>query len=323
MPAAPAPSRRELLAALLVTGATGALSCGRGEAPALGRTLGGPGRSDGRFVTPRGISAAGDGLWVVDRSGRVQLIGFDGRPLLAERVVEGEVGFPIGVLAGPDDGLLLCDTHTSRLRTFRREERAGELVETGEVGGLGDELGRFTYPQRAARAPDGALYVSEYGDGDSNRVQVFGPDLEPRFAFGGYGSTGARFVRPMGLVVVGDELFVCDVSDRIVVFGTDGSLRREIGVSGPGAGELRYPYGLCSDGAVLFVCEYGNHRLQRFTLEGETLGCYGGPGSGPGRFSGPWDLTLAPTGELFVCDTGNHRVVALDPSSVPWEGGAG
>ena len=37
----------------------------------------------------------------------------------------------------------------------------------------------------------------------------------------------------------------------------------------------------------LYVCEYGNHRVQKFTLDGKPLGTWGGPGRGPGRAEQP------------------------------------
>ena len=48
-------------------------------------------------------------------------------------------------------------------------------------------------------------------------------------------------------------------------------------------GHLLYPYDLAfgPDGS-LYVAEYGNHRVQKFTEEGESLGMVGGPGRGPG-----------------------------------------
>ena len=59
---------------------------------------------------------------------------------------------------------------------------------------------------------------------------------------------------------------------------------------------------------MLYVCEYGNHRVQKFTPEGESLGDWGGPGREPGRFHSPWALAIDRRGRVHVLDTENHRV---------------
>jgi DNA-binding beta-propeller fold protein YncE len=291
--------------------------CGAHARPAgagVVRVLGGAGGGPGRFVHPRGVAVHAGRVFVVDKSGRLQALAPDGTPLAETRVVDGRVGFPIGVFADRQ-GVVLCDTHNGRVRLFDHD-----LAEGATIGAPGDGVGLFTYPQRATRAQDatGSLYVTEYGLGDANRVQVFGAGGAFLRAFGGYGLEGGRFARPMGIVVVGDEVFVADVSDRIVVFARDGRFLRAFGSSGHAAGELAYPYGLCAVGATLYVCEYGNNRLQRFGLDGTSGGVCDGSEILAGGFHAPWDVACDEQGLLYVCDTGNHRIVVLDPAEVPW-----
>ena len=78
---------------------------------------------------------------------------------------------------------------------------------------------------------------------------------------------------------------------------------------GAGPGQLSYPYDLAfnKDGE-LYVVEYGNHRVQKFTPEGESLGCWGGPGREPGKLHSPWALAVDSKGRVHVVDTENHRV---------------
>ncbi len=275
--------------------------------------LGGPGRRPGRFVTPRAVSVAGDWLFVVDRSGRVQGLTLDGQQRREVIVVEGERGFPIGIVGDAAGGFVLCDTHSSRLRFFD-----GEFSETGSLGAEGQGEGQFTLPQRIARDDEGRLYVTEYGEGPANRVQVFDAERRFLFSFGSFGTGPGQFTRAMGVAIIGDEVFVADVSDRILVHDRSGRYLREFGTSGVGLGELRYPYGLCAIGDTLYVCEYANHRVQRFDRMGHSTGSFGRAGRGRGEFDGPWDITCDEAGLLYVCDTGNHRVVVFDPQQVPW-----
>ena len=277
--------------------------------------IGGPGRSPGRFATPRGVDVRGGVVYVVDRSGRLQAFEPSGAFLREVEVAPGRVGFPIGVAVDPaTGGVWLVDTHQARLRLFDRD-----LNEQERFGELGPEPGRFTYPQRAVVAPDGLVYVAEYGEGESNRVQVFDRDGTFVRAFGGYGFEGGLFTRPMGIVVIEDRVYVTDVSDRIVVYRTDGTFVREFGRSGGEPGELRYPYGIAHGEGLLYVAEYGNHRVSRFDLEGRPLGQYGRLGSGPGELRGPWDVAYD-DGSIYVADTGNDRIVVIDPARVDWEG---
>ena len=82
-----------------------------------------------------------------------------------------------------------------------------------------------------------------------------------------------------------------------------------LGRPGKEPGELSYPYDLAFNKAgVLYVVEYGNNRVQKFTPEGVSLGCWGGPGREPGRFCMPWAVAVDSRGKVHVVDTENHRV---------------
>jgi hypothetical protein len=61
----------------------------------------------------------------------------------------------------------------------------------------------------------------------------------------------------------------------------------------------------------VIVTEFGNHRVQKFTRDGKSLGVFGGPGRGPGQFYQPWALVEDSQGRLHVLDSYNHRVQRL------------
>ena len=299
-----------LLAALL------AACGGAGDGASGVRVIGGPGGADGRFITPRSVSVAAGRLWVADRSGRVQCLDLEGRHLLTARVESPETrGFPVGVTALDDGGCLVCDTHASRV--LRLDADGRQVLAFGRYG---PGHGEFTYPERAA-VSDGRWFISEYGEGAANRVQVFETAGDFVRAFGSYGHGPGQFTRCIGLALLGDEVFVADVSDRIIVYSLQGRFLREFGRSGTSPGELRYPYGLCIHDGLLCVAEYGNNRVQRFTPDGETRGCFGRAGRAPGEFSGPWDV-CSDGRFLYVADTGNHRVQVIDSADVTWHTGA-
>jgi DNA-binding beta-propeller fold protein YncE len=74
-------------------------------------------------------------------------------------------------------------------------------------------------------------------------------------------------------------------------------------------GQLNYPYDIAfgADGS-LYVCEWGNHRIQKFTPQGKSLGAWGGPGRMAGRLNYPWGLALDRHNRILVVDSSNHRV---------------
>jgi len=68
----------------------------------------------------------------------------------------------------------------------------------------------------------------------------------------------------------------------------------------------------------LIVVEYGNHRLSRFTTQGEFAGCFTGLDTKAGGFRHPRDVAC--DGDfLYVADTGNDRVVRIELADLPWE----
>jgi DNA-binding beta-propeller fold protein YncE len=84
---------------------------------------------------------------------------------------------------------------------------------------------------------------------------------------------------------------------------------RIFGRHGSGPGELSYPYDLTFDReGYLLVVEYGNHRVQRFTREGELRGTWGSAGREPGALHSPWGVAVDRRGRVYVLDTENHRV---------------
>ena len=88
----------------------------------------------------------------------------------------------------------------------------------------------------------------------------------------------------------------------------DGKLLDIWGIQGRAPGQLFYPYDLVLDERNIYICEYGNNRIQKFTLDGKSLGCLGQAGRKKGQLHNPWALVQDSGGRLFVVDTNNHRV---------------
>ncbi len=303
-------SRATRTAAVMIVMCLAALGCesaptGEGGVRVRG-SVGRTGSGPGEFVYPRAIARAADGsVFVVDKTGRVQRFNADGEWMSSFPMPEIETGKPTGISVGPDGDLYVADTHYHRVMIF---SPAGEL--RGQFGRYGTGPGEFIYPTDVAFAPDGRIYVSEYGGND--RVSVFSPAREFLFSFGTFGNGPGELSRPSALCVdaARARLYVADACNhRIAQYNLDGRLRGYIASAGTGAGQLRYPYDLALlEGGRLLVCEYGNNRLQAFDPEGESLGVFGGPGRRLGQLAYPWGVVVDDAGRALVLDAGNNRL---------------
>ncbi|MEX2219857.1 MAG: hypothetical protein WD749_13985 [Phycisphaerales bacterium] len=299
--------------------------------------LGEVGTSPGQFTYPRAIDADPSGLWVVDKSARVQRLDPDtGRATAYWRMPVFEHGKPTGITVGPplparaaDAPYLLyvADTHYQRVMIYRPPPGIpGDPELVAKFGEYGDGPGQFIYLTDVAllTGKDGRtverLYVGEYGGND--RISVFDASFKFLFAIGrpGDGSDGSsvEFNRPQSLAIDQErrQLVVTDgCNHRVGVFTLDGALIRWIGspeTCGDAPGSFAYPYGLAllGDGTAL-VSEFGNHRIQHVDYQtGETLNLYGVPGRDKGQFTSPWGVAVI--GEtVYALDSGNERIQAF------------
>ncbi|MEM7622319.1 MAG: hypothetical protein AAF235_03865 [Planctomycetota bacterium] len=298
--------------ALLVALMSGvALVPGCGDAPARGGPLetsvviGETGRFPGQFAYPRAIDAHGSSLVIVDKSARVQRIDpGTGVFLGGWAMPESDLGKPTGITVGPHpfdagvEAVYVADTHYHRVMVYplpldALEKTSRRVAETPPepiltLGGYGTEDGSFVYVTDAAPLPSAdparpvsRIYVSEYGGND--RVSVFervGDGFEFAFAFGTPGH--------------GD--------------GTPGS--RE-GVM------FHRPQSLALDGdrGELLVTDASNHRVGRFTLDGELIGWIGGVdavGVEPLELRYPYGIAVLRDGTALVSEFGGNCVRRID-----------
>ncbi|MHC4475853.1 MAG: ABC transporter permease subunit [Planctomycetota bacterium] len=268
----------------------------------FGRT--GWGRSE--FVYPRAVDLAAEGfVFVADKTGRIQRLTTEGDFQLVIKMPLIEAGKPTGISIGPEGNLYVADTHYHRIVVFSPD---GELVK--EFGRFGEDGGAFIYPTDVAFAPDGRVFVSEYGGND--RISVFDGNGIFLYCFGSCGSGENELARPSALCVDKSRgrLYVADACNhRIAIYDLKGNLQGYIGTAGRGAGQLRYPYDLAllTDGTVV-VCEFGNNRLQLFSPAGESIAVYGCAGRELGELAYPWGVAVDDQRRAFVVDAGNNRI---------------
>jgi sugar lactone lactonase YvrE len=150
------------------------------------------------------------------------------------------------------------------------------LVADRTIGINGNQPGQFQSPRDVAIAPDGTLYVADSGN---HRIQHIALDDQGGFK----------------------------------VLKTWGSFGEGANVPG---GIFNEPWGIAvgPDGSV-YVADTWNHRIQKFTKDGDFLLAWGyfGQAEKPEAFWGPRDVAVDALGRVFVTDTGNKRVVVFNP----------
>ena len=111
--------------------------------------------------------------------------------------------------------------------------------------------------------------------------------------------------RPRHLAITGNgEVVVAEQNAQCVsVFDCEGHKLRSFG-------EQPLGVALCNDNTVLVT---SNHRVKRFTLDGQLIASVGTSGSGHLQFDIPWSVATSPTKDkVYVCDTHNHRIQVLN-----------
>jgi len=140
--------------------------------------------------------------------------------------------------------------------------------------------------------------------------------------FGVMGGEPGQFLHPRGIAVASDgSVFITDSDNqRIQHLSPDGKVINVWGGFGdittgniPG-GLFNQPWGIeVSNDGYVYVADTWNHRIQKFTFDGEFVEMWGyfGQAENPDAFWGPRDIAIDVDGNVYVTDTGNKRVVVF------------
>lgn len=146
--------------------------------------------------------------------------------------------------------------------------------------------------------------------------------ISPDLAIGATGSQPGQLLKPRGIAVAPDgSLYVADSGNhRIQHIAVDGQVLHNWGIFGdvaagqaPG-GAFNEPWGVAigKDGSV-YVTDTWNHRIQKFTADGQFLKMWGifGQAETSDAFWGPRGVAVDSQNRVFVSDTGNKRIVVF------------
>lgn len=176
-------------------------------------------------------------------------------------------------------------------------------------------MGHFTSSSHAinsmAPTDDGGLLVANPAGGE-----LFLLDAEGRFV-GAFGGALREDDAPHAVARDGDRYWVVDQRSHRI-YSVDGQGQHALVLSVGEAGPLSFPsaIGICP-GKWIAVADLGNHRVQRFDLEGQWLGGFEPERAGPDQ---PVQLLgLAVTADcerLYLADSKGDRVLVTTPEGV-------
>jgi DNA-binding beta-propeller fold protein YncE len=195
-----------------------------------------------------------------------------------------------------------------------------------------DTIGSGAFLFRAeptwGKLPDGYAFgdVAAVGADRRDRVYVFHRGEHPMVVFDRDGNFlrswgDGVFTRAHGVHMGPDDTIWCtDDGDHTVRQCTlDGRILLEIGLPGRPAPYMGgEPFNRCTHTALspqgeIYVSDgYGNARVHKFAPDGRLLLSWGGPGTDPGQFNIPHNITCDADGWVYVADRENHRVQVFD-----------
>ena len=274
-------------------------------------------------VLPR-VLLTGAIAWVLAAGGCEQADPHDARPIDV-RVQFGGVGHADGEIVYPR----AIDNDGESLWIIDKSARVHQFSFDGEfLGGWIMPAYDRGKPVGVTCGPDGNVYIA---DTHEYRIAVFSPDGELLDAWGTYGEEPGQFRYVTDVAIIPDEhgepdrFYVTEYggNDRVTVFDRDHEVLFTFGRFGAaeesdGIAFMR-PQSIIYEPErnELIVADAGNHRLGRFTPEGELIGWVGRedglPSRDPGGFGYPYGLALVGDGTLLVSEFGTNRVQHIDP----------
>ncbi len=177
---------------------------------------------------------------------------------------------------------------------------------------------------------EGLIWISERCGANSCVDQggldpIIGIDAASGVVVASFGA--GLFTWPHGIYVDRDDnIWVTDGraaagrGHQVIKFDSQGEeLMRlgEAGTAGDGEYQFNGPTGVVvADDGSIFVADgheaESNHRIVKFTPDGEFVMAWGGPGSGDGEFNVPHAIAMDSSGRIFVADRDNNRIQIFD-----------
>ena len=238
------------------------------------------------------------------------------------------------VIARIDAGVLEDEVFTDPVAlAVSTEEKAGTLRLLDLAGKLrlslrdqGNQPGQLPLPPVAVTSDArGNLYLAlpdhpPVQGQESRLIRKLGPEGKEELAFGAYGLQPGQLLRPVGVAVWNEQIYVLDAETAFVsVFGPRGDFLFRFGGPGNGQGKLGRPATLkFGPDGQLYVLDCGNHEVQRFTPRGEYVSRYAFRLDRTSeQLRGLDGLGVDPKGGVYIVDSVARKVRKIEPDGTP------
>ena len=210
----------------------------------------------------------------------------------------GQFQFPDGILFLNDNEVLIADNDNDRVQ--RLNINTGTVVES--FGKKGREKGEFGMPIDVTVDDEERIVVTEYRNG---RIQVMSKEGESIFTFGDKGPE--KLLWPTCCILYQNRFLVSDTGNHCIkAFDQSGTFLYKFGKEGNQDGQFNWPRGLLVDSSDnLLVCDFGNNRVQQFSLDGRFTG------KSITRLSQPTAILTATDGRILVTSYDEKKVYIL------------
>jgi DNA-binding beta-propeller fold protein YncE len=205
---------------------------------------------------------------------------------------------PVGIAVTADGRILIADPGGHCVHAIQPEKKRYEIVRETKFGPLRSPVG-------VAVDRDGRIFVA---DAERGTVLRLDDDLDAEKEFTGL------CVRPTGLAVRGDALYIVDTGlHKVVRTDLEGRKTGEFGAHGFDAGEFNYPVSVAA-GESVYVVDALNYRVQKFDSAGRPGRVIGSQGNVAGRFASPKAVALDSDGDVYVTDALMDNLQIFSPS---------
>jgi len=249
-----------------------------------------------------------------------------------EGVKPGQFNSPLGIAVDYEGFVYVADTNNSRIQKFSPE---GKFINA--YGKRGSDIGELDKPYGLAITDIGDIYISDNQNSRIVRIDGQGQFLSAKCSDG---SQIGELHQPIGLTFDQEgNLFVADSGNNRVqklnyeglqnntaynkietkqpgmVVTLDNTWNKKFPLhnEGPNAGEFTTPWDVAvSPTGDVIIVDTCNHRLQKFSNEGEFIKQWGQVGRDKGQFQFPTFAVIDQFGFILVVDTGNHRIQKFD-----------
>ena len=205
-------------------------------------------------------------------------------------------GFLFGITFDLKGNIWVADWSNDKVLKLSQD---GRLLQT--IDHAGSKNDHFDHPFGVSVSPEGLVYICDI---DNHRVTVHDEEGMFLFAFGSKGSGPGCFDGPRDVAFGSDDLvYVIDNGNRrVCVWSNYGSFQRYF--------TTKYvPAHIAATGDNhLLITSWVSHTVMVYTLEGQLLHEYGGSGSDPGRFNGPFGICVDDSKAVYVADVWNCHV---------------